>query len=193
MKKILGIIILSLYLITPSQADDIQDLQIEGMSIGESLLDYYSKDEIEKKPKYIYANKKFIGVELDLKNPKEYEAIQFHYKPNGKYIIDSVIGVIFFVDYNDCKKKKDEIVIVLSNTLENFKKKDRGTFEALEDKSGKSTMSAVEFHFENGEVGVTCTNYSNEFKIEKNYGDNLRVDVSTKEFADWLRYEAYSK
>ena len=78
MKKLLGIVVLSLFLITPSQADDIKDYQIEGMSIGDSLLDYYSKDEIEKKPKYIYENKKFIGVELDLKNSKEYEAIQFH-------------------------------------------------------------------------------------------------------------------
>ena len=193
MKKLLGVVVLIITLHTSALCDDIQDLEIEGMSVGDSLLDYYSKDEIEKEPKYIYENKKFIGVELILKNSKEYEVVQFHYKPNGKYIIASVIGAIFFKDYNNCKKKKDEIVRVLSTTLENFKKKDRGTFEAREDKSGKSTMSAVEFHFENGEVGVTCTNYSNKFKIEKNYADNLRVDVSTKEFADWLRYEAYNK
>ena len=110
MKKFLGILVLGLFLITPSQADDIKDYQIEGMSIGDSLLDYYSKDEIEKKPKYIYENKKFIGVELDLKNSKEYEAIQFHYKPNGKYIIASVIGAIFFKDYNNCKKKKTKLL-----------------------------------------------------------------------------------
>ena len=46
---------LSLYLFlilftlqTPSQADDIRDFQIEGMSIGDSLLDYFSEGEIKK-------------------------------------------------------------------------------------------------------------------------------------------------
>ena len=43
MKKLLGIVVLGLFLITPSQADDIRDFQIEGMSIGDSLLDYYSE------------------------------------------------------------------------------------------------------------------------------------------------------
>ena len=46
MKKILGIIILSLCFIIPSQADDIRDLEIEGLSIGYSLLNLFNKDEI---------------------------------------------------------------------------------------------------------------------------------------------------
>jgi len=48
MKKLLGILVLGLFLITPSQADDIRDFQIEGMSIGDSLLDYFSEEEIKK-------------------------------------------------------------------------------------------------------------------------------------------------
>ena len=49
MKKILAIIILSLCFITSSKADDIKDFQIEGISIGDSLLDYLSEDSIERK------------------------------------------------------------------------------------------------------------------------------------------------
>ena len=33
---------------TPSWADDIRNYEIEGMSIGDSLLDYFSKEEINK-------------------------------------------------------------------------------------------------------------------------------------------------
>jgi len=40
MKKLLAILVLGLFLTTPSQADDIRDFQIEGISIGDSLLDY---------------------------------------------------------------------------------------------------------------------------------------------------------
>ena len=49
---------LSLYLFlilftlqTPSQADDIRDFQIEGMSVGDSLLDYINKEDRKKKTK----------------------------------------------------------------------------------------------------------------------------------------------
>ena len=33
---------------TPSQADDIRDFQIEGMSVGDSLLDYMSTKKIKE-------------------------------------------------------------------------------------------------------------------------------------------------
>ena len=49
MKKLLAILILGLFLITPSQADDIRDFQIEGMSIWDSLLDHFSEDAIKSK------------------------------------------------------------------------------------------------------------------------------------------------
>ena len=43
MKKIITIIILGLYCTIPSQADDIRDFQIEGMSVDQSLLDKFNK------------------------------------------------------------------------------------------------------------------------------------------------------
>ena len=162
------------------------------MSIGDSLLDYFSEEEIKNQTTYKYKNNKFIGVDLRVKNVEQYEFVQIHYKPSKEYIISSVIGVIYyFEDINNCYKKKDEIVANLSESFEDFKKFDRGTFQAYEDETGKSTMTAVEFHLKNGEVGVTCSNYSSEFEIKNNYRDNIRVDISTKEFTDWLRYEAY--
>ena len=45
---------------TPSSSDDIRDFQIEGMSLGDSLLDYFSKEEIKKgKPVTNYKDKKY--------------------------------------------------------------------------------------------------------------------------------------
>ena len=48
MKKLLAILVLGLFLITPSQADDIRDFQIEGMSIYDSLLNYYNEDQLKQ-------------------------------------------------------------------------------------------------------------------------------------------------
>ena len=61
MKKFLAVIILILTLQTPSQADDIRDFQIEGMSIGDSLLDYFSEEEIKKNIMWEY-NKKLRNL-----------------------------------------------------------------------------------------------------------------------------------
>ena len=47
MKKFLAIIILNFFFITPSQADDIRDFQIEDLSIGTSLLKYMTEEEIK--------------------------------------------------------------------------------------------------------------------------------------------------
>ena len=48
MKKLFVIIILSLSFITSSKTDDIKDFEIDGISLGESLLNYYSEKEIKK-------------------------------------------------------------------------------------------------------------------------------------------------
>ena len=45
--KLFLILILTLSFQTLSKADDIRDFQIEGISIGDNLLDYFSVDEIK--------------------------------------------------------------------------------------------------------------------------------------------------
>ncbi len=79
---------LSLYLFlifftlqTPSQADDIRDFQIEGMSIGDSLLDYMSKKEIKKYTgKNYYKVDKFLVANFSLPSFETYDSVQVNYK-----------------------------------------------------------------------------------------------------------------
>ena len=79
MKKILIIIILSLYFSTQSIADNIKDFQIEGISIGDSLLDYFAEDKILKsKNKRQYKLKKFYMVSIRDNRFKEYDIMKFH-------------------------------------------------------------------------------------------------------------------
>ena len=61
MKAYLSIIILIFNLQSWTKADDIRDLQIEGMSMGESLLDYFSKSEIENSNMNYYKKKKIYN------------------------------------------------------------------------------------------------------------------------------------
>ena len=89
MKRFLTILILIFTLQTPSQADDIRDFQIEGMSIGDSALDYFSEDELENSLKSYYPNKKFYLVDIFSSKYETYAGVQLSFK-NNNYKIYSI-------------------------------------------------------------------------------------------------------
>ena len=84
MKKISLIIVLSLCFTFLSQADDIKDFQIEGISIGDSLLNYYDEKKIKNMKKTFYpkSDKYYLLDGIKIKNQKEYEVLSFHLKKN---------------------------------------------------------------------------------------------------------------
>ena len=55
MRLFLSLLILIFSLQSLTKADDISEFEIEGMSIGDSLLDYFSEDQLDKA--YPYKNK----------------------------------------------------------------------------------------------------------------------------------------
>ncbi len=189
---------LSLYLFlilftlpTPSQADDIRDFQIEGMSIGDSALDYFSEKMINKKKSSLYKSKKFYSVSFDKRNKslKTYDDVQFLMKNNDKkHIIYSITGRLFYENnIDDCYKKKDEIVKELSSIFKDSQKKDWGKEKFFENSSDNSTVSAVYFYFKlGGAVKVTCYDWSKE----EGATDGLGVIINSKEIAEFLMNEA---
>ena len=73
----------------PSFADDISEYQIEGISIGDSLLDHLSKEEIIteieiNKPAYNYLTEDFGEVYL-FSNFDIYDNLSFMVKPKDKH------------------------------------------------------------------------------------------------------------
>ena len=190
MKKILAILILILTLQTPSQADDIQDFQIEGMSVGDSLLDYFSKKEIKDNTNInYYTNNKYTSVEFfGLPAFKIYDTVGFDYKTTDKkYIIDAIRGVLFCEkNIEKCNKKQKEIDLELSKM---FKKSqievEKGKHSA--DKSGKSTFSHINFWLISGDVVVIeLVDWSEKITNEKGWTDNVSVSFRAEEFNDFL-------
>ena len=58
MRVFIVVLVLIFSLQSGTKAEDISDFQIEGMSIGDSLLDFYSEEEVEKNiRKGYYKNK----------------------------------------------------------------------------------------------------------------------------------------
>ena len=176
---------------TSSLGDDIRDFEIEGMSIGDSLLDYFFEDEIKDgivENYYQYkSNKKFIAVEFyEFPFFETYENIAVHVKSDDKKYKIYEIGGFDFYDENidDCYKKQNKIDKELSKVFKDAKRKFKSKAKHPADESGKSNVTYIMYWFKSGDfVSIDCTDWSSNMKPRT---DNLNVSLVTKEFNDWL-------
>ena len=187
---------LSLYLFlilftlqTSSQADDIRDFQIEGMSIGDSALDFFSEEEIKKGMRLdYYKSKKFIKVELWDAKTNMYDALAVHIKnKDNKYNIYEVSGAILFDDnVNECYSKQKEIIEDLSSMFQSAEAHDSGR-QIHKNVDNESTYDRYDFNFKSGaSIDIICYDWSDA----SGFRDHLALGVNSKEFDFWLTNEA---
>ena len=99
MRVFIAVLVLIFSFQSWTKADDISDFEIEGISVGDSALDYFSKSTLEKnKNLEWYDTKIFTPIaELKLNNSKIYESFQIAVKTNDKnYKIESIAGFVFY-------------------------------------------------------------------------------------------------
>ena len=181
----------------PSQADDIRDFQIEGMSIGDSLLDYLSEKQISYEIKstntFFYKNNKFVAIHFPgSENSEIYDRFGVTFKPNDKkYIIHEIKGYLkFHNDIENCLKKRDSIDSELSEVFKESERTSKTISHAF-DKSGKSRQHSIRYYLDTGFVEVTCHDWSKKITKEKGFGDTLQINIDSKEFEDFIENEAY--
>jgi len=187
MKRLLFILILIVIFQSPTKADDIRDFQIEGMSIGDSLLDYLKISEIKKKKS---PNKKLKIVRASISNNlKTYDSVQFWWFEDDKDF--KIVGIAGEIIINNglkgCKKKQKEIVSEIKNTLTEFTiNEDENNY--YDDKSGKSKVYHYALNFKNKDnINIQCYIFSKNYKKTKNMIDNLKVMIVTKEMDNHFR------
>ena len=187
MNRLLLILILTLSFQSFTKADDIRDFEIEGMSLGNSALDYFDKNTLEKNKKHDwYGNKSFIPIaELKLSDSKLYESFQIHVTNDNKYLMESIAGFIFYKDnINQCYEKLDSIVNQIEGLFNEITNLGKSTYKHSFDKSGKSTITDILLRDGLGyEISIQCYDWSNDLP----YTDQLRIVIDTKKFSDWFR------
>ena len=186
MKKLLGIVVLGLFLITPSLADDILDFEIEGMSIGDSLLDYMTEEKINTFERNYYPKSKKYYRLYDVKKNNEltiFDRLDVSIKENDKkYIIVSINGIIDYENnIHECYPKKKEIVREISSSLGELNKNSY----VYNYPNDKSKSDVTDFNYSNGSIRIWCTDYSKK-REEDNWIDHLSVAASSIKFLNWL-------
>ena len=96
MRVFLSVLLLIFGLQSWTKADDIKDFQIEGMSIGDSLLNYFTKKEIDKGKFFEkeQGSRKDVARFYDREKKDNYDWIAVSYKTNDKdyEILNEVIS-----------------------------------------------------------------------------------------------------
>ena len=177
---------------TLSLADDIRDFQIEGISIGDSLLDFYSSEEIELRVSRTtsnYKSDKFIRTYFKSgfgsKKFEIYDGIGVHFKKkDSTYKLHALSGYFLIYNKSECIKKHDEIVKDLSKTFTSKPK-----YDTWENERGEVVTS--HFLLDNGEIIVRCTIWNEETMKKNNWNRSLRVFITSSEFTKWWKNEAY--
>ena len=178
----------------PSLADDIRDFQIEGISIGDSVLNFFSEEEKIKsvKTKSQYPNDNFIVYDLEkLIDIKNYDyGIVTAKKKDKNYIITNVSGSIIYEKLDECLKLKTEIQTEIEKIFKSVDKQET-SFSSVRDKTGNSKIYGVQYYFKphpsEESITVNCYNFTPESGIEK----SLKVAVNTHEYAYFIINEAY--
>ena len=183
MKKLLGILVLGLFLGSNAYADDIRDYQLNDMSIGDSALEYFDEAKIKKNIKKWYKNKEVTPVSIKI-NRNDLDTISFSYWTNDEnYTIIELTGMKGYSNNIDqCyKEKKDEVKIIKESFSDLKVKSEKGKHRA--DKSGKSKFDSTEFVFESGGfIILACYDWSKKM----GYEDHFRIGILSKEFDEWL-------
>jgi hypothetical protein len=177
------IFILILSLQTWTRADDISNFEIDGISVGDSLLDYLSIKQIKKKIIDYYVDDEFVAVEIDSKL-ENFDGIQVHYKENSNYIIHSVDGVFMIKNLNECMTKIEKIKNEFKKIFVNA---DKGDWDREPMFSKMGYLHGSYYYLNSGDFAeVSCYEYT-----DSDYANNGRVSIYTKEFDKWLSTARY--
>ena len=198
MKLFIPVFVLILSLQSWTKADDIRDFQIDGMSVGDSLLNYYNEKKIKKFIKRTYQgypnSDKFFRISFKSK-VKEYDFIGLHLKKNDfRYIIYSISGQKNMT-FSKCKKKSKTVEKDLKKILgESYKSTSREVKHTY-DKTGKSINLEIYFTPVTNDdfwpALITCTDWSDAMTKSNNFYDNLSINLNSKDFSNFMFYEAY--
>ena len=191
MRIFLTVLILIFSFQSLTKSDDIKDFQIEGMSVGDSLLNFFDKSKIDNEKEFpAWKSKKFLRF-VTYQNLKTYDKVLIYFiNEKDNYKISSISAIKEYPKkFKNCMKEKDNITEEFKSLFKNFKTNSY-TVGHNQDKSGKSKVNVIDFDFKDGSgARIMCTDWSEEMeklKEEYDFVDELRVSLLSKEYFKFL-------
>ena len=191
MRVFIAVLVLIFSLQSWTKADDVSELEIEGMSLGDSLLSFMTIDQIEKELNNkditaFYKNNTFATLSaFFLRDDFEiYDDVGIIIKPNdSNFKIYALEGTLYFdnMDISECHKKQE----LISKDLKNFLKYSKQS--VWHDENPPNYLASVKYidflksSLKTGQLRTICYDYK-----DKNKTDLLYVVINSKEFIKFL-------
>ena len=180
-----------------TKADDVRNYEIADMSVGDSLLKYKNKENIEKyleEKLFFPGSKNFFRISFPV-NDDNYDFAAAYLKNNDKkYIIYALEG-LKYISYSKCKSKMKSI----KKDMELDLKLQSNSFQIIEnelphtyDPSKESMVKFIDFiNADNYTISrIICTDWSK--RMEKDdFFDSLAIYLQSKEFSEFMLNDAY--
>ena len=192
--KLIKIFVILTLLITGIQsltkADDIRDFEIEGLSIGDSLIKHMTINEIINNDHGYYSeDSKFYEVAY-LGNLTQYEYVNVGIKRNDdNFKIFFIRGMNVVDNKNECLKIKKGIAKDLKKLFPNYNFLEGSQKHYYYKNSTQyiSQFSVTTDANRSDHVRVECLIYSDkDKKIHGDFMSTLEVIIAAKEFSKWL-------
>ncbi len=195
MRVFLSILILIFSFQSFTKADNIRDFEIDGISIGDSLLDHYEITEIKKSennPTYYPKSKKFKIIFFVSKKNELFDYLNITFKDNDKrYIVHSIRGEKE-INIEKCFKMKNNQIEGIESILSKI---DKNSYKSYYGKHyGNSEAHVTEYNLNGGaQIRIFCANYDEKNKLVQDnvWKDSLEIGLSSREFIKFLTHEAY--
>ncbi len=186
------ILLLTFSLQSAIKADNIENLVIEGMSIGDSATKFFQKNEINKH--FYPKSKKFYYSVHFIDNSENYDEIQIHLKDNDdNFIIQGLrAGKLYGNNISKCLLDKKKLVEEVRKIIgSNIQPKSYPKYKHS-DMYPNSFVHTTHFEFKNGNlVRVYCMDFTKKLKEEKGWEDSLSIEIYNNDYRTFINEKAY--
>ena len=194
MRVFIAVLVLIFSFQSWTKADDISDFEIEGMSVGDTLLDYMNEKVIifeinNKEVSYYYDNDLVSISAWEIRDKfKTYDDVGIILNQNDKtYKILALEGSLYFKDktIDKCHKKQNEIAVEIENSLQIKITKNVFFLQKDQLKNDQKSVRYIDLNFEDthkdGAIRIIC------YDIKDKSKDNLLyVAINSGEFNKYL-------
>ena len=188
----------------PSLADDIESFQIEGMSIGDSALDYFNETQLQDNEQdwHNYSYKEYSTSFMPGKGIYDWFLVSYK-SDDDNFKIEALVGGLEKTNYDnkECINKLDAVALNMSKLFKNAKQENKKKYELMTDASrtypftGKSTVTSILFDFpDEGTIILACYNMDKEANKNDsfitstlNQNDSFRINVRSRIFVNYLK------
>ena len=204
-KKIFFLIILILTLQYPLLAEDLRSFKIEGMSIGDSALNYFDERQLEDGEQgwHNYSYKQYATSLIPGKGIYDWYLVSYR-NDDDNFKIEAIVGGFEKTNYGnkECNNQLDSAALSIFESFKNTKQNKKKYDLTLDDSrvypfTGKSAVTSLSFIFpEEGEIIFSCYKMDKEANKNSNFmmsilnqKDSFRINVQSHAFTNYLKKE----